>query len=240
MEPDGKPADRLEQTASVEDGGPMSDVSDGAAVELDHVLLAVGDLHEAARVMRDRYGLESVAGGRHPGWGTANRIVPAGDAYLELVAVVDHDTALANRFGRWVASASGRVQPLGWAVRTRSIDDVAERLELAVSDGSRSTPDGRQLRWRVAGVEQATADPSLPFFIEWDRDTPHPSQVGVTHPAGAVEISRLEVSGDETGLARWLGEHRAPVVVTRGPSAVTRVVLRCATHAIAIESGVEP
>jgi hypothetical protein len=59
-----------------------------------------------------------VAGGRHPGWGTANRIVPLGNTYLEVVAAVDAAEADGSPFGRWVAAApSGG--PLGWAVRTQ-------------------------------------------------------------------------------------------------------------------------
>jgi hypothetical protein len=43
--------------------------------------------------MEGRYGLASIEGGRHPGWGTANRIIPLGDAYIELVTVVDDEEA---------------------------------------------------------------------------------------------------------------------------------------------------
>jgi hypothetical protein len=58
-------------------------------LELDHVLIAVIDLDAAASAFAADHGLDSVTGGRHPGWGTANRIVPLGETYLELVAVVD-------------------------------------------------------------------------------------------------------------------------------------------------------
>jgi hypothetical protein len=71
------------------------------------------------------------------GWGTANRIVPLGDTYLELVAVVDQAEAKRSAFGSWVAAASGAVaRPLGWAVRTDALDEVASRLELSVATGS--------------------------------------------------------------------------------------------------------
>src|SRR5687768_15600144 len=49
------------------------------AAELDHVLVAVTDLAAAARTIEAEYGLMAEEGGRHPGWGTANRIVPLGD-----------------------------------------------------------------------------------------------------------------------------------------------------------------
>jgi hypothetical protein len=71
-------------------------------MEVDHVLIAVDDLEAAAKEVEERYGLASVEGGRHQGFGTANRIVPLGETYLELVAVVDDEEAAASGFGSWV------------------------------------------------------------------------------------------------------------------------------------------
>jgi len=195
-------------------------------MRVDHVLLAVDDLHDAAVALHDRYGLASAEGGRHPRWGTANRIVPIGDAYLELVAVVDPATASGSAFGRWVANARPAfVQPLGWAVSGMVIDDVARRLDLEIESGARAAPDGSVLQWRLAGVERAAADPSLPFFIEWGAGTPHPSRLAVTHSMGAVELRRLELRGDSDRLAAWIGDHDLPVVVEQGPSSVLQIVL---------------
>src|SRR5712691_3218109 len=93
------------------------------ALELDHVPIAVADLAAAAREIEARHGLASIPGGRHPGWGTANRIVPLGEAYLELVAIVDEAEAAQSPFGRWVAAAQPELaRPLGWAVRTHRLD----------------------------------------------------------------------------------------------------------------------
>jgi hypothetical protein len=196
-------------------------------LELDHVLIAVSELADGARVLDERYGLASVEGGRHPEWGTANRIVPIGGAYLELIAVVDHERALGNAFGRWVAAVPpGVLQPMGWAVRTAAIDAIAQRLNLAVGSGSRTRPDGRILQWRTAGVERAASDPALPFFIEWGPDTPHPSEVPSIHSPAMVEIRALELRGDEAELSTWLGDHSLPVVIRPGSSAVTGIVLR--------------
>ena len=92
-------------------------------MELDHVLIPLADLSRAVSEFEGRYGLVSVEGGRHADWGTANRIVPLGDRYLELVAVVDPAEA-SQSFGRWVANARAG-QPLGWAVRTDDLGAVA-------------------------------------------------------------------------------------------------------------------
>ena len=109
--------------------------------------MAVPDLEIAARVFRDRCGLTAVEGGRHPGWGTANRIVPLGDTYIELVTVVDAGQAAGSTFGRWVA---GRLEGggglLGWAVRAEDFEGTVARLGLTTGSGSRRTADGRELR----------------------------------------------------------------------------------------------
>src|SRR6266545_7294966 len=168
-----------------------------AALELDHVLIAVADLAAAAREIEARHGLASIEGGRHPGWGTANRIVQLGEAYLELVTVVDVTEAAQSPFGRWVAGAHPRLAKLlGWAVRTNKLDDVARRLGLTLRAGSRATRDGQLLRWRLAGIEQAAAEPSLPFFIEWGHGTPLPGRAPAAHAAGAVQIAELQLNGD--------------------------------------------
>src|ERR1700682_4475330 len=147
--------------------------------------MAVLDLDAAGKEIGVRLGLASNEGGRHLAWGTANRIVPLGDSYLELVAVVDARKAAGNPFGRWVASgASSSPRPLGWAVRTSHLDEVAHRVDLPVSAGSRGAPDGELLRWRSAGIDQAPADPSLPFFIEWNPHTQLPGHAAIHHRAG--------------------------------------------------------
>ena len=202
-------------------------------IELDHVLIAVTDLDAAGREFEARHGLASVAGGRHPGWGTANRIVPLGDTYLELVAAVDAAEAAGSPFGRWVAAApSGR--PLGWAVRTQGLDVIAGRLRLAVTTGSRRREDGQVLRWRLAGMEQAVADPALPFFIEWGDGTPLPGRAEADHQDGPWRIDQVQLTGDADRLEKWLGTHHLPITLQAGVAAVTGIVLAGASHRIAI------
>jgi len=189
-------------------------------LELDHVLIAVSDLGEAARQLQAVHGLLSVEGGRHPGWGTANSIVPLGDTYLELIAVVDEAEAAGSPFGSWVAGATFD-RPLGWAVRTRELDAIARRLGLTVDAGVRITPDGAVLRWRTAGKGEAVTEPSLPFFIEWAPGTEHP---GMACPANAT-LATLVLDGDVDRLASWLGDHALPIVVRPGLPAVASIVV---------------
>jgi hypothetical protein len=170
-------------------------------------------------VLEARHGLASVEGGRHPGWGTANRIVPLGDTYLELIAVVDEAEAAQSPTGRWVAGSEPG--PLGWAVRTRDLDRVAGRLGLTVTAGARATPSGETLRWRSAGIAEAAAEPPLPFFLEWEDGTPFPGR----EPLTSARIARLELEGDADRLSAWLGTHDLPVVVRPGRGRLARIVL---------------
>jgi glyoxalase-like protein len=207
-------------------------------VKLDHVLIAVADLAAAARELEARHGLASIEGGRHPGWGTANRIVPLGESYLELVAVVDEAEAAESVFGSWVAHAShARAKPLGWAVRTNELDEVASRLGLVVAAGSRATRGGQVLRWRLAGLEHAAAEPSLPFFIEWEAGTPFPGQTPLDHRAVGVQVAKLQLDGDADRLAAWLGDHRLPLTVQPGTPALTSIILTAATGEIVLDAG---
>jgi hypothetical protein len=150
---------------------------------VDHVIYAVEELDPAAERFRDEFGLASVVGGRHPGWGTANRIVPLGREYVELVAVVDRDEATTSDFGRGVtrAVATGR-RLVGWAAATNDLHGIASRLNLDADRGSRTRPDGSTLRWQLAGVAHALATGALPFFIQWDGPRElHPGAAVVDH-----------------------------------------------------------
>jgi hypothetical protein len=198
-------------------------------VELDHVLIAVTDIEAAARDFESRHGLASVDGGRHRDFGTANRIIPLGSTYLELVAVVDPGAASASSFGWWVdrgATDEGRL--IGWAVRTATLDEVAGRLELPIRSGSRLTPAGTELRWRSAGIDEAIAEPCLPFFIEWEEGVPYPGAVDAPRAA----IARLVLGGSADRVAAWLGAHTLPIRVIDGPAEVAAVVLSTAAGEI--------
>ena len=209
------------------------ELDDVAPVELDHVLIAVGDLDASVADFERRYGLTSVEGGRHPGWGTANRLVPLGSTYLELIATVDADEASRSAVGRWVAGGQPGV-PLGWAARTSNIERIADRLGLTVHAGSRRSASGQMLRWRTAGLEFAAVEPMLPFFIEWDASARFPGGIAVHHPAGAIGIGRLILDGDSDRLSDWVGGHAPPITVREGRPGIARVVVATVEGEIAI------
>jgi hypothetical protein len=207
-----------------------------AGLQVDHVVIGVADLDVAAAALRDGIGLAVAGGGRHPGWGTANRIVPLGSSYLELVTVVEPETAAGNVFGRWVQAMMAGGSPLGWAARTDELDGIARSRGLTPVDGSRVDAAGRELRWRLAGVDVAVRTPALPFFITWHAGTPHPGAAAARHPTGEVTLSRLVVGGGAQ-VAAWLGGEVPGVAVVDGPPLVHQVVLATSSGEVALDGG---
>ncbi len=195
----------------------------GERLEIDHLVLGVEDLDVASDALLEHHGLVALPGGRHPAWGTANRVVPLGSAYLELVAVVDPTVAAGSAFGSWVADMAGRRGGWGWAVRTHDMAATAARLGLEVVPGSRVTPSGTELRWWLAGVPTAGSDRTLPFFIAWGEGTPLPGTAQADHPVGDARLGAISVETDPHRLARWLGANDLPVHVAPGDRGVVAV-----------------
>lgn len=83
---------------------------------IDHLIVCVGNLDEAANNFKERLGLSSVEGGRHPGHGTANRIIPLGGCYIELLAVVDPSEAKNSTAGVDLAIAESLPLFIEWHV----------------------------------------------------------------------------------------------------------------------------
>ena len=192
-------------------------------LEVDHVLIAVGNLDEAAERFERDYGLKSIDGGTHPGWGTANRIVPLGREYLELIGVVDPDEAIEHPFGRWMLQrvADGD-HLLRCCLRPNDIEQTAERIGHEPVPGSRATPEGGSVHWRLVGLEAAMTE-NLPFFIEWDPDSEHPGAKDLEHPSQAMGIAWVEIGGEPARLKEWLGEEVAAVRLVGGAPGVKAI-----------------
>jgi hypothetical protein len=205
-------------------------------LRLDHVVYAVRDLDAAAERFRRELGLDSVAGGRHPGWGTANRIVPFGDDYVELICATDATEASRSAFGRSVLERSALGD--GWltlCAATDELDDVAARLGLGVTDGARERPDGSVLRWRSAGLEDERREPWMPFFIEWGvAPASHPGRARAGHGVRPRGIAWVEAGGDAERLRSWLGGDELPIRVEDGHPGVHAVGVAIADGELAI------
>jgi Glyoxalase-like domain len=163
-------------------------------------LLGVADLEQGARELEDRYGLTALPGGRHPGAGTANMIVPLGSAYLELIAVVDESEVTGGHLGRRVqeAVAAGRTF-VSWAIRTDDLEGLQQFLHdegwqrREIHDGSRKRPDGSMLKWRTLDLGTG----ALPFAIQWQiPNDEHPGRMEVQHPSGLDTVGDLVLESD--------------------------------------------
>jgi Glyoxalase-like domain len=177
-------------------------------MRIDHVIYGTADLDVAAGRMQAEFALTAVAGGRHDGLGTHNRIVPLGDgSFIELLAVADPDEANDSALGAALMTAiQGGGGLLGWAVAVDDIQPIAARLGIPI------TSVGRQGRTaRLVGVAESLAEPYLPFFIEHDASRPAPP---VTSP---TRIAWIEVAGDAARLKHWLADAALPVRVVSGP-----------------------
>jgi hypothetical protein len=206
-------------------------------LRLDHVVFAVHDLDEAAVRFREEFGLDSTEGGRHERWGTANRIVPLGDQYLELVAALDEPVATETAFGRGVlAHAAGGGGWFTMAAVADDLDAVASRLGLEVGWGSRTRPDGRTVRWRMAGLDDQRREPWMPFFLTWDiLDELHPGRARAGHGVRATGLAWVEVGGDAERLRTWLGGDELPIRVTDDEPGIHRVAISTPDGELVIE-----
>jgi hypothetical protein len=184
-------------------------------VRIDHVVYAAADLDAAAARVADELGLTALAGGRHEGHGTHNRIVPLGGGYLELLGVADPQEAKESAFGRGLlrrleVSGDGW---LAWVVAGQDVGAVARRLGTTIT---RLQREG--LTARLTGVAEAMQEPFLPFFISRDPGVADP---GLGGAAGG--ITWIELAGDAARLDRWLDGARLPIRILDGPAAIRAV-----------------
>lgn len=185
---------------------------------IDHLVIAVRDLDDAADELERRVGLAATGGGRHPTLGTQNRLAWLGDTYLELVSIADRSVAEGSWLGVPTLAALERGGGLAtWAIATDSIGADVEALRAMGSGfgdptpGERVRPDGTVVRWRLAiGGALGPAEP--PFMIEHEpssaewtegdraaRSTEH-------HPIGGpvrLEMLELPVADVATATQRF-------------------------------------
>ncbi len=193
---------------------------------IDHVILAVADYDQAANDLLDEHGLASLLGGRHPGHGTSNRIVPLGSTYLEFMAVVDEAEAATSPMGRWVIEQrTNGLIPAALCLRTDDIGAVADRLDLTPLAMTRTRTDGITLAWHLAGLDGMLGPKRLPFFIEWNvKPADHPGAATAPHRVTPISITEVVIGPVTAELASLL----APVpglVISEGRPGVQSVTI---------------
>jgi hypothetical protein len=151
---------------------------DTMPTDLDHIILGTNDLNRGIAWLEERTGVRAAFGGVHPGRGTQNALLALGQrCYLEILAPDPAQTSLA-----WYEQLATLHEPqlIAWAVHTNDLAALAKRATSAdfplvgPADGSRSRPDGKLLRWKSFRL-QDDREGLLPFFIEWNRESVHPS-----------------------------------------------------------------
>ncbi len=174
-------------------------------MNIDHVSYAcsAGELADVVQRIGSELGASFIDGGIHPAFGTRNFILPlAGACYVEVVAALDHPASDKAPFGRAVSRRAAEGGGwLGWVISVPDIRPVEERLGRLSVDGHRIRPDGTELRWRQIGVLDLIDDPQVPFFVQWETDELHPSMGS----RDEVALSTLELAGDPSTVAEWLG-----------------------------------
>jgi hypothetical protein len=146
---------------------------------LDHIILGCNDLDAGVEYVYQRTGVRAAAGGVHPGAGTKNALLSLGTSrYLEIIAPDPLQAAATDP--RHVASLRHPAL-VGWAIHRHDLKNFASALQSAGVEcvgpkpGSRDRPDGTTLKWASLTLKD-DMDGVLPFFIEWDSNSLHPSR----------------------------------------------------------------
>ena len=171
-------------------------------MRLDHISYVAS--HDQISDVVNRIGSQIstafIDGGIHPKFGTRNFTAPLlNGQYIEVVCPLDHPATDATAFGQAVkkkAEAGG-----GWLTWVFSLSDLAsveEKFGRKAADGSRTRPDGSELKWKQIGVKEIIGSGELPFFIQWLTDN-HPSKDGNS----VAKISKLVIADDEKLADSW-------------------------------------
>lgn len=174
-------------------------------MRLDHISYACtpAEFADVVQWIGGDLGASFTDGGRHPGFGTRNFILPlAGGVYMEIVTALDHPAAEKAPFGRAVARRAN--DGGGWLSWCVAVDDLApfeDRIGRQAIEGKRVRPDGTELRWNQLGVLDVMEDPQLPFFISWISGPEcHPSN------GGTITVERIEICGNRDDVCDYLGQ----------------------------------
>lgn len=181
-----------------------------ALCDLDHVVVVVEDLDEAATTF-ENLGFLVTPRSDHP-FGTSNRLVVLNGSYLELVTVTSADDIPADGFARSVADdlAEGRLGPSLLALR--SSDPRADHARLSQAripvepilhfGRDANLPDGtsRRVEFEVVFPTSAPEGPTLFLCHHLDPEIIWDHRF-LAHPNGARGVHSVRLR--EPGPAWW-------------------------------------
>ena len=171
-------------------------------MRLDHISYVAShdQISDVVNRIGSQIGTAFIDGGIHPKFGTRNFTAPLlNGQYIEVVCPLDHPATDATSFGQAVkkkAEAGGGW--LTWVFSSSDLASVEEKFGRKAADGSRTRPDGSELKWKQIGVKEIIGAGELPFFIQWLTDN-HPSKDG----NGAAKIRKLVIADDEKLADSW-------------------------------------
>jgi hypothetical protein len=175
--------------------------------------------------VEERLGVRAVFGGVHPGRGTQNALLSFGNQrYFEIIAPDPKQTVQPQFPG---ISQMHEPRLVAWAVHTTDIAALAKKVSDAgipirgPADGSRARPDGKLLRWKSFRLQDDRGG-LLPFFIEWSRDSVHPS---VDAPAGCRLARLFATSLEPKDLAAVYHRLEVEIAIERGEKAQLRAII---------------
>ena len=155
---------------------------------IDHLVIAARTLPEGAAWLEERLGVSLSPGGEHPTFGTHNRLLSLGSAYLEVLAI--NPDAPAPPSPRWFGLDTPAVQAklrygpalIHWVARTIAAPLPVQGEVLSLQRGNYA--------WTLT----VPADGSLPLggvlpsLIAWQAETP-----AATLPDVSVRLNSLEL-----------------------------------------------
>ena len=171
-------------------------------MRLDHVSYVAShdQISDVVNRIGSQIGTAFVDGGIHPKFGTRNFTAPLlNGQYIEIVCPLDHPATDATPFGQAVkkkADAGGGW--LTWVFSSTDLGKVEEKFGRKAADGSRTRPDGSELKWKQIGVKDIMGSGELPFFIQWLTDK-HPSKDGNS----VAKITKIVIANDEELANSW-------------------------------------
>lgn len=178
---------------------------------LDHLVVTVPDLAAGIDDFARATGVRPVAGGRHPGFGTANFLVglsPLGwesgaRTYLEILGPDPEQERPAD--GTLPLDAHLATAPTlqTWAIHPPAFAETvtaarAEGIDVGEVRGmSRRTADGELLEWRLTSRAPLPGEGTQPFLIDWG-DSTHPAEADLP----AVELLSFSLSSPDVEATR--------------------------------------
>jgi hypothetical protein len=209
--------------------------SPALAGQVDHLVLGVSDLNAGIEEFRSRTGVEPVFGGNHPDGGTRNALASLGDGtYIEIIAP-NPDAELSPMYASLKNLAT--LTPIMWAVGVENAEAAKALLDskgypaIGVRKGSRIKPDGSVLKWQTVAVPSSSS--YLPFFIQWDKDSTHPSK---SSPAGCSLASLSITDPNPETLEKLLAAFQLTPDVKTGTPASFAIVLKCPKGEVRFDS----